>query len=89
MSKVAAGESSVVGSYYRKNANNQLSSRSVRVRTSSNIKCASQCKSTNGCLFASVTKIAQGLFCDMTTGFSPQPDLTDHTGSKLLIEGER
>ena len=73
--------------FFQTQENKRLNSGSLTLKTSSNVRCAVFCLTTNGCLAASVTKADDVMLCNLATNLTGPDDLVQEAGSHIFVKG--
>ena len=72
--------------FFQREANKRLTSGSLILKTSSNVRCAVFCLTSNDCVAASVTIGDDGMLCNLATKITGPDDLVEDAGSHIFVK---
>ena len=72
--------------FFQRQENKRLNSGSRTLKTSSNVRCAVFCLTTNGCLAASVTTTDDVRVCNLATNLTGPDDMVQDAGSHIFVK---
>ena len=72
--------------FFQRQENKRLNSGSLTLKTSSNVRCAVFCLTTNDCVAASVTKADDGMVCNLATNLTGPDDLVQDVSSNIFVK---
>ena len=79
-------EDGVKTAFFQRQENKRLNSGCLTLKTSSYVRCAVFCLTTNGCVAASVTTADDIMLCSLATNLTGQDDLVEDAGSYIFVK---